>query len=533
MGIRKLSVLLAVVLAVVVSSTALGAAQVGQVTVEARVKPILTVGGLRFRDLNANGKLDVYEDWRRSVDDRITDLLSQMTIEEKVGLLFHVNTGGGFTPEYPYTEKTLESSRHFIHEMHINHILDNNNGTPDYLANFHNVLQEIAEETRLGIPITFSSDRASNAWGGMIDLPHAAFGTANDPVLAAKLFDAYSKEMAAVGYHLTLHPSGVELFRTAWGEDADRVAAITREYVTAYTANNVQTCLKHFPTNEYGSRRSPAELKSFDISWRAGIQAGAGWVMLTNRQGVSYATVQAHYDKETLAYLREKLGFDGVVLTDWFPVGFSRMPSTGVTADGVDVASLSLEERYKFMLDIGVDQFGGETAVSGIDKKPSDSAIPTNYPDVVVDLVKTGKVTEARIDESARRILRTKFELGLFDDPYVDPEAALAIAASPKYIAQRWAITDNATLDAARNPRTLALDHALQAAATVLLLNDGTLPLKDGVSVYVLAPSEETVTRAAAALSKYATVVNDISKADVAIARVSAGTSRDSALGAL
>jgi len=490
-----------------------------QVSVEARVKPILTIDGLQFKDLNGNGVLDPYEDWRLPVDQRVKDLISQMTLEEKVGLMFHINTGGTFTPEYPYTEKTLEVMRDYVLVQHINHVLDNNNGTPDYLATFHNVLQEIAEGSRLGIPIIFSSDRASNTWGGMIDFPHAAFGTNRDLNLTSKLFDIYAKEMRAIGYHLTLHPSGVEVFRTAWGEDHEWVAQVIEAYVRAYTANGVQTCLKHFPANGFAAAESPAALvANFLVPWAAGFEAGAGWIMFTQQRGISRAPSQAHYDEATLVMLRKTLGFDGIALTDWFPAG-SR--ATGITADGVDIGALSLAERYARMVNLGVDQFGGENTAPGTDK--SNLGMATNYPDALLEAVQTGLITEERIDESAYRILKNKFELGLFDDPYVDPETALQIAASVAYIAERWEISGTDTLLPARNPRTLALDHALQAAATILLKNDGILPLEDGIKVYVVTATVEATAREAAAISAYATVVDNPADADVGFVRMTVG----------
>lgn len=490
------------------------------VSVEARVKPILTIDGLQFRDLNDNGVLDPYEDWRLDTEARIDDLLSQMTLEEKVGLLFHINTGGSFTPQYPSDDAYLEVNADLIDGFHVNNILDNNNGTPDYLANFHNQLQEIAEGTRLGVPIVFSCDRAWNTWGGMIDMPHAALGFAfaNDPDLVSRILDAAAKEMAAIGYHVTLHPSGVELFGT-WGEDVNLVTSLTTDWVSAYTSNNVDNCLKHFVSKPFGSSRSAAQLlDNYMQPWITGWDAGSTWSMITGGTGLSNANVATWYDEESIEYIRNELGFDGVLVTDWGCVQERRQ--SGVTADGVDLSSLTLEGLYKLMLDNGVDQFGAVTVMAGTDR--SITQLYSNWPDAVLNLVNDGEITEARIDESARRILRTKYDLGLFDDPYVDPQTALVVAASTEYTASPWEISDTATLSAARNPRTLALDHALQAAATVLLKNDnGILPLEDGANVFVMGLSDEIIAREAAALAEYANIVDDSADADVVVVRVS------------
>ena len=91
------------------------------------VTPILEADGLKFKDLNKNGKLDVYEDWRKDTDERIADLISQMTPEEEVGLLFCVNT-------------QLYDARHMVQEFALTCQLFNLNGTPITITNTLNNL---------------------------------------------------------------------------------------------------------------------------------------------------------------------------------------------------------------------------------------------------------------------------------------------------------------------------------------------------------------------------------------------------------
>ena len=138
----------------------------GQPRLEARIKEIIEVDGLKFKDLNGNGQLDVYEDWRQDVDARVDDLLSQMTIDEEIGLLWHASTGGTFTAMYPYTEDWLYSNEptytdqdgncyvpmyHSIISDNVTTYLHNVNGTPDTLIYENNAFQEIAESARLGV----------------------------------------------------------------------------------------------------------------------------------------------------------------------------------------------------------------------------------------------------------------------------------------------------------------------------------------------------------------------------------------------
>ncbi|MBR4443705.1 MAG: hypothetical protein IKS52_10615, partial [Clostridia bacterium] len=162
---------------------------------------ILTVDGLQFKDLNGNGELDVYEDWRADVEDRVKDLYDQMTLAERAGLFYHVNTCGNpagvdfadsgnmfgleadyGTPETPADGPqanpafATKSMWYYLNELNITTHLDNTNGTPAQQIVYHNAMQALAECTRLGVPVVISNDRQYNAWGGMIDTAHDAFG---------------------------------------------------------------------------------------------------------------------------------------------------------------------------------------------------------------------------------------------------------------------------------------------------------------------------------------------------------------------
>src|SRR5262245_53757528 len=113
-----------------------------------------------FRDLNKNGRLDPYEDPRRSIDERIEDLLAQMTLEEKAGLMFHtiagVNPDGSLDPPSEGFMRTPIAP--LVTERHMNHFNVHGLPGPRLAALWHNRLQELAEGARLGIPVTISSD---------------------------------------------------------------------------------------------------------------------------------------------------------------------------------------------------------------------------------------------------------------------------------------------------------------------------------------------------------------------------------------
>ena len=181
------------------------------------VTPILEKDGLKFKDLNKNGELDIYEDYRQDIEARVQDLISQLTIEEEAGLHFCVSAN-------------LNTARAMIPDFKNNCMLFNLNGAPVAVVNTLNNLQATGEAERLGIPMTFTSDRAYNAFGGYIDMPHIAFGTANDPELAYKLSYIYGEAMVAVGVHVTFEPYANEI-GAQYGENPEHIAAIVSQTV--------------------------------------------------------------------------------------------------------------------------------------------------------------------------------------------------------------------------------------------------------------------------------------------------------------
>jgi beta-glucosidase len=178
--------------------------------------------------------------------------------------------------------------------------------------------------------------------------------------------------------------------------------------------------------------------------------------------------------------LRGKYGFEGVVCTDYGLVSDKVMGGNKMEACAWGVEHLSVPQRVKKLLDAGVDMLGGETCT-----------------EVIVELVRSGQVPEARLDQLVRRILRDKFRLGLFDNPYVDPDRAVQVVGNERF----------------RTAGALA-----QRKAIVLLKNGSTaggalLPLRGRSKVYVEAIAPQAV-------EAYAQVVPDLAEADLAILRL-------------
>lgn len=475
------------------------------------VTPILEVDGLKFKDMNKNGTLDVYEDWRVDTDARIADLIAQMTPEEEVGLLFCVNT-------------QLVDAVEMIQEYALTCQLFNLNGTPETITNTLNNLQAAAEAERLAVPMVITSDREYNAFGGYIDKAHEAFGTANDPELAYELACYYGKAMRAVGIHVTFEPYANEI-GAQYGENPEYIASIVHEEIRGLEENGLASCTKHWigrgGDSSFGKARSVAQ--NFDnwmVGWTAALSAGSEWVM-TNCGGTGISnTVDVKWDKATMSYLRDTLGFEGVVVSDWWALGGGpsnpgRM--SGITSEGVDLGQQTIGWLYNDALENGTDMFGSGSMIR--DYSNWESSPSSNYPQAIIDGLASGEVEKANVDQAATRILRFKFNKGLFENPYCDVDAAVTLCASAEWAANQTPITNDEELRAARNPYEVELTERLQAESAVLVKNDNDLlPLSKDAKVYVEASSsaaEEGYKKYFA--EKGTTVVDDMEDADVVV----------------
>ena len=485
--------------------------------------PVLTEDGITFRDLNKNGRPDPYEDPRHAIDERVDDLLSQMTVEEKAGLMFH--TFIAVDPDDVHLDRPGRFGSTSVLEMLVERRMNHFNlpqiPAPRQTAEWHNRIQKLAERTRLGIPVTIASDpRHAFTRNLAVGTMTSAFSQWPEPVglaatrdeaLVHEFADIARQEYLAVGIRTALHPMADLATEPRWGrnngtfgEDADLAAAMVYAYVRGFQGatlgkDSVACMTKHFPgggpqkdgedahfvegkEQVYPGGRFEDHLIPFEAAFRA----GTAQIMPYYGQprGLPIEEVGFGFNREVItALLRVKYGFDGVVCTDWgLLTSLERDGKVIFQARAWGVEHLSVPERALKAIDAGVDQFGGEAC-----------------PEVIVDLVRAGKLSEARLDRSVRRILRDKFRLGLFDAPYLDVEAAERIAGSPTF----------------REKGELA-----QRRSLVLLKNgeaaDGkVLPLQGRPRLYV-----EGIDPGVA--SAYGEVTDQIEGADLAILRLDA-----------
>jgi len=410
---------------------------------------VLIKDGFTYRDLNKNQQLDIYEDVRQPAAMRVEDLLSQMTLEEKAGQMMHpaITIKPDFALlAFHFAMGRVDIDAAEVFDRHISHFNFYGKPTPLEIAVKLNELQKIAARTRLGIPLTISSDPLHEAASGGIAAfsvkgfsgwpSQLGFAASRDIDLVKRFGEIAAAEYRAVGLRTALHPMADLATEPRWprnfgtfGSNAELSAQLTSAYMLGFQGvslgpESVMTMVKHFPgggPQELGldphlpsGKRQIYPGDNFDYHvkpFKMAIDNGLRVIMPYYGIPIDQTdeNVAMGFNKVILTdLLRDDLGFTGVVCTDWGIVS-SR-------AWGVE--DLSVRERYKKSIDAGVDQYGGE----------SD-------PEHIVDLVNTGELTMERINQSVRRILLNKFELGLFEAALVDEQAIPALVKTPEYVA--------------------------------------------------------------------------------------------------
>jgi beta-glucosidase len=431
----------------------------------ARTAPIIESRGLRFRDLDRNGVLDPYEDWRLTPDARAADLDARMTLEEKAGTMMHgtARSGGPMGGAGVGAQYDTAASRALIDGAKVTSMITRLSADAATLATQNDALQGIAEAGRLGIPLTISTDPrhhfqeilgASGHAGPFSQWPEPlGFAALGDTALTRRFGDVARQEYRAVGIQMALSPQADLATEPRWaringtfGEDADLAGAMVRAYVEGFQHGThgvdsiaVATIVKHWvgygaakmgwdSHNSYGRLASfPTQNLQYHVRpflGALGIDVAGvmpTYSILENAQwaGKPIEQVGAGFNRQLLTdILRGQYGFKGIVLTDWAitndctekcrqgaPAG--ERPSFADVGMPWGVEDLPMRERFVKAVRAGVDQFGG-----------------TERADLLVEAVHAGELTEARLDTSVRRILAQKFALGLFENPYADAAEA-------------------------------------------------------------------------------------------------------------
>ena len=435
------------------------------------IKSIIEADGYQFIDLNGNGALDPYEDWRLDADTRTEDLVGQMTVGEKIAQMQH--------PTYlprddgkiaPYLEK-------YCTDYGIGMLLIRELNSVETAAVTMNTLQEYAEASRLGVPVLVSMDSVhglSYVTGATVTGHNLGLAATRDVELVTKLAEMAREEHIAIGVRMTLSPESDIASEPRWGrvmetfgEDPDLVTEMVTAQIVAFqngsegvNKDGIVACIKHFPgagPQMDGKDTSPlvADEETLQIHLKpyyAAIEVGVGSVM-------PYYSVPLALDMENSAIgskaalqdlLREQMGFEGIIQTDWgmiWAIQEGRGTMLGEEVSDEEAIIIGITESR-------VDGIGGES-IKLIDQ--------------MEELVGEGKIDEEIITAAAKRIVKAKFELGVFENPYCDVEYAVSFVGNEEHVALN--------LEAARKSMTL-------------LKNDGILPLtKDaGQKILVVGP---------------------------------------------
>ena len=426
---------------------------------------ILEQDGYKFKDLNKNGELDPYEDWRLTPEERTEDLLSRMSDKNKAAQMAHMtlvtlkeswfsDLDIGFALTYTYFAESKESAGEKM-----------------------NYVQSLCEESELGIPVVFSMDSVIGAsWiNDTTILPDAiTLGATGDAELVQELADIQRQEMKALGVRMSLSPNADLATDPRWGrnqetygEDADTAKAMVVAAITGLQngtdgigVDSVMSCVKHFPGSgpqTGGVDGSPLVFDDETFALHLSIFEAALTVHPASIMPYGYSTVPylggdavENYAHESSVVmndvLRGRLGYDGIIQTDWgmiWAIQEGRGTMMGEEVSDEEAILIGITESR-------VDGIGGESI---------------RLIDQMEELTNAGKIDEDILTAAATRIVKAKFELGVFENPYCDVEYAVQFVGNEEHQA--------VNLEAARKAMTL-------------LKNDGILPLKQNEKQTIL-----------------------------------------------
>ncbi|HSD39533.1 MAG TPA: glycoside hydrolase family 3 N-terminal domain-containing protein [Rhodocyclaceae bacterium] len=498
------------------------AAEPAQPVITARAKNLMVIDGKQFKDLNANGKLDPYEDWRLTAEQRADDLIPRMALEEKTGMLMidTLNAGcGGLTTGTAAEDyvKTQKMTRFILRSTALASAPACTVGgaassvTPQQLAEFANAVQNLAEATPLGIPVVFK-DNARNHFetdprfgisagaGSFTQFPKeaglaaAALGeeylktgktTTGDMSVIKTFTEVMGQEYNAVGLRamygymadLATEPRWYRVHET-FSEDADLNANIMKSLVEGLQGGPISPktavamTMKHFPGGgpqelgldphySFGKNQVyPGNNFAYHLKpFMAAINAGVSAIM-------PYYGVPINVTYEGVTYDQVGFAFNKQIVTDLLrgKLGFKGYVNsdTGIINDRAwGLEDKTVPERVATAIN------GGTETLSGFHVNKT-----------ITDLVTAGKVTTARVDEAVKRLLLEQFKLGLFENPYIDASKA------------------NATIGSDANR---AKGMEMQKKSIVLLQNQDlgtgskTLPFKAGAKVYTIGMGKADV----------------------------------------
>jgi len=487
---------------------------------------LIEKNGFAFKDLNKNGKLDVYEDWRKATDERARDLASQMSVEQIAGLMLYSGHqsipagsrrgfGGGTYNGKPLDESGAHSGdltdqqRKFLTEDNLRHVLITSVQSPGVAAQWNNNMQALVEGIGLGIPGNTSSDprHGSDSYaeynagaGGDISRWPGTLGLAAtfDPELMQQFGDIASREYRALGIATALSPQ-IDLateprwsrFDGTMGEDPGLAADMARAYVDGFQTsageahlsggwgyNSVNAMVKHWPGGgpEEGGRDGHFGYGAYAVYPGNRLQDHLkpfteGAFKLDGPTGMASAVMPYYtisWNVDTVYGENVGNAFSKYIIEDLLrgKYGYDGVLCTDwmITADAVNVH----EFRGKCwgVEELSVAERHYKAIMAGMDQFGGNNEMGPVLEAYQMGVEEHGEdFMRRRFETSAVRLLRNIFRTGLFENPYLD------VAETEKLVG---------------NPEFMKAGYEAQLRSVVMLKNQGnTLPLQKQLKVYV------------------------------------------------
>ncbi|PCH67283.1 MAG: beta-glucosidase [Bacteroidales bacterium] len=540
---------------------------------------ILTIKGLKFKDLNKNEQLDTYEDWRLPANERAKDLAQKMSVEEIAGLMLYsghqtipaneVGFSSGTYSGKPFSKSGAnpwdlsDAQRKFLKDDKLRHVLLVGVQSPEVAAKWNNTMQAYVESIGLGIPANNSSDPRHSGQvagstvaefnagaGGEISVWPDGLGMAAtfDPELVRQFGDIAAQEYRALGITTALSPQ-IDLatdprwYRSSmtFGESPALTTDMTRAYIDGFQTSfgkdeiadgwgykSVNTMAKHwpgggtgeggrdahwafgkfavYPGNNFETQLKPFTEGAFNLNDKTGMASAImPYYTISYNQAKDGTNLANGFSKYIIKdLLREKYGYDGVVCSDWMITANEGKTPGDFYGKPWGMETKTVAERHYIALMAGIDQFGGNNEMGPI-----------------VEAFGMGtkehgeKFMRKRFEQSAVRLLKNIFRLGLFENPYLDIQETVKLVGNPEF---------------------MQVGYEAQVKSVVMLKNKkNLLPVKEKKTVYipeVYSPAVKdwwgnwskpclTFPVNKDLLSKYYNLTDDPAKADFAMVFIS------------
>ncbi len=475
---------------------------------------MLSVDGLTFKDLNKNGELDPYEDWRLQTEERAKDLLSRMTLEEKVGMILIADIRMGNEPNMvsalgmssdtplepinstlneedivsqinqftgdrlPYPVMSAVGATKGINRFHLRHFILRTNTSADTLAKWANNVQALAENSRLGIPVLFASNPRNHLSGATLGTTQVVsdvfsqwptelgLAAMDDPGTVRKFADIVRKEWLAVGIRkgymymadLATEPRWQRI-EGSFGEHAEDAAATVREIVLGLQGkqlndSSIALTFKHFPGGG-------ATEKGFDPHYSFGRNEVFPGGMFENNlipfkaaidAGVSAIMPYYSLPKDT-PYEEVAYAYNRGILRDLLRDSLGFQGVINSDTGPIDSMPWGVEE-------LSIEERYAKALDAGVNLF-AGNADPT----MLLKAINDGLADPRHVDESVFLLLKELFDLALFENPYVDEASASSIAGSVAFQEEA--------------------DIAQRKSIVLLRNQDDVLPLKANTKIYM------------------------------------------------